>query len=126
MSPRSAPRRPVLRAVLLTCLMTSSLAACATRSSTREVQTVAASAASLKTDVPQLAREKCEGAELPPRVKAGEADYQIFGMRQTAKLEQCEFKRALGVEASDLHNQYVEKLVQTLSPKPWWQRLFGR
>lgn len=89
------------------------------------MQTVAASAASLKVAVPPLVREPCEGAQLPPR-KASEADLQVFGVRQTGKLEKCEDKRALGVEAMDLHNTYVDRLVTELRPPTFWERIFGK
>jgi hypothetical protein len=85
------------------------------------VQTVAASAASLKVVVPATVREPCAGAELPPPPHPAVRDYQVFGARQTSRLEMCDQKRALGVEAMDLHNTYVDRLVGDLSPKPWWK-----
>lgn len=124
MSPRSAPQRLAL--CLSLCLIASSIAACASPSSTREIQTVAASAASLKVAVPPLARERCEGAELPKGPAPGEVDYQVFGVRQTAKLEKCEDKRALGVAAADLHNAYVDRLAERLRPPTLFERLFGK
>lgn len=89
------------------------------------MQAVAASAASLKVAVPPLVREPCEGAPLPPR-KASEADYQVFGVRQTGKLEKCDDKRALGVQAMDLHNAYVDRLVTDLRPPTFWERIVGK
>jgi hypothetical protein len=103
------------------CLTVSFTAACAHRSSTQEIQTVSATAANLKIPVPSLVREPCEAAELPPGPKLDEADYQVFGARQTGRLETCEEKRALGVSAMDLHNEYVERLVSDLRPRPWWR-----
>ncbi len=50
----------------------------------------------------------------------------MFGARQTAKLEICEAKRALGVDAMDLHNAYVDRLVSDLRPPTFWERLFGK
>ncbi len=75
---------------------------------------------------PPLARERCAGAKLPPMPAASEADHQVFGLMQTGQLEICETKRALAVEAGDLHNRYVERLVDDLRPKTFWERLFGR
>ena len=124
MSPRSAPQRRLALSLSM-CLIASSFAGCASRSSTREVQTVAASAASLKVSVPPLVRERCEGAELPPP-RAGETDYQVFGVRQTGKLEKCDDKRALGVAAMDLHNTYVERLVDAVRPPTFWERIIGK
>jgi hypothetical protein len=124
MSPGSA--RPHLALPLLTCLIASSISGWARPSSLREVRTVAASAASLKADVPPLAREKCAGAPLPAGPKPTETDYQVFGVRQTAKLEACEGKRALAVAAADMHNAYVDRLVEDLRPPTFWERLFGK
>lgn len=76
-------------------------------------------------EVPGLVREPCEAASLPP-AKASEVDYQVFGVRQTAKLEKCDDKRALGVQAMDLHNAYVDRLVDTLRPTTLWERITGR
>ena len=42
-------------------------------------------------------------------------------MRQTTKLELCDGKRALAVGALDLHNGYVDRLVNDLRPKHWWE-----
>lgn len=92
----------------------------------REVQTVAASAASLKVDVPPTVREPCAAAPLPRQPRPGEAEYQVFGVRQTTKLEQCEGKRALGVAAMDLHNAYVDRLLTELRPPTLWERVFGK
>lgn len=85
------------------------------------MRTVAATAANLKVQVPAEARKPCEGAPLPTGPKPGEPEYQVFGIRQTTKLELCDGKRALAVEASDLHNQYVDRLVKDLKPRPWYQ-----
>jgi hypothetical protein len=82
---------------------------------------VSATAANLKIPVPPLAREPCDAAELPAGPKPGEVDYQVFGVRQTGRLEMCEEKRALGVSAMDLHNAYVDRLVNDLRPRPWWR-----
>lgn len=87
------------------------------------MQTVAAEAAKLKVAVPALAREPCQAAPLPQGRSPGETDYQVFGIRQTTKLELCDGKRALGVEAADLHNRYVDQLVDELKPRSWWRRL---
>jgi hypothetical protein len=70
--------------------------------------------------VPALVREPCAAAELPTG-KPDEQDYQVFGIRQTGMLEKCEDRRALGVEAMDLHNAYVDRLVSDLKPHHWWQ-----
>lgn len=75
--------------------------------------------------MPPKLREPCFGAPLPPN-SAGEEDYQVFGIRQTVKLEQCEFKRALGEAALDAHNSYVDVLVEKLRPPSWWERLVGK
>jgi len=90
------------------------------------VQTVAATAASLKVEVPPTVREKCVGAELPPPPKPSEKDYQVFGARQTTKLELCEGKRALAVDAMDLHNTYVDRLVDAVRPPTFWERIVGK
>lgn len=48
----------------------------------------------------------------------------MFGARQTARLEVCEGKRKLAVDALDLHNAYVDKLVSELAPKKgFWDQL---
>jgi hypothetical protein len=41
-------------------------------------------------------------------------------------LEVCDQKRALGVQAADLHNAYVDRLVNTLRPPTFWERIFGK
>lgn len=92
----------------------------------REVQTVAASAANLKIAVPPLAREACAPAELPAPPSPAEADYQVFGVRQTAALQTCNYKRAVGVAAMDLHNAYVDRLVDELRPPTLWERMLGK
>lgn len=84
-----------------------------------------ATAASLKAEVPPLLRETCLGAPLPPD-NAGEEDYQVFGIRQTVKLEQCEFKRALGEAALDLHNGWVDVMIDRMQPPTLWQRMTGK
>lgn len=71
--------------------------------------------------MPPSVRTPCAGTPLPAGPKPGEADYQVFGLRQTLKVEQCDGKRALGVEAMDLHNRYVDRLVDDLAPRPWWK-----
>lgn len=71
-------------------------------------------------------REPCVGAPLPPPPAPSEVDYQVFGVRQTSKLAECENKRRLGVEAMDLHNRYVDKLTESLDPPSLWQKVFGR
>lgn len=77
-------------------------------------------------EVPGLARERCAAAELPAPPNPDEADYQVFGVRQTAALEKCDYKRALGVAAMDLHNAYVDRLVAELRPPTLWERLAGK
>ena len=109
--------------LLMAVLMLSFTGACATRSSTKEVRTVAATAASLTVVIPDTVKEPCVGAELPPPPKPSEKDYQVFGARQTAKLELCEGKRALAVDTMELHNRYVDSLQQKLDPPPWWKRV---
>lgn len=66
------------------------------------------------------------GANLPPGPKPGEPEYQVYGVQMVGKLDICEGKRALAVEASDLHNQYVDKLADRIDPPSLWQRVFGR
>lgn len=134
MSPKSvrpsrSPRGPPLARLAFSIsiiLTASSMAGCATRASTKEIQTVAASAANLKVEIPALAQERCEAAELPPAPSPGEADYQVFGLRQTAQLEKCDYKRAVGVAAMQIHNRYVDRLVEELRPPTLWQRLAGK
>lgn len=50
----------------------------------------------------------------------------MFGIRQTAKLETCDRKRALGVAAMDLHNAYVDRLVDEVRPPTFWERIIGK
>lgn len=126
MSPRSVPFLASLALWALIFLIASFIWGCAARSSTREVLTVAATAANLKVVVPPLAREPCEGAELPPGPNPGEPEYQVFGVRQTGKLEKCDDKRALGVAAADLHNAYVDRLVKIVRPPTFWERIVGK
>lgn len=87
---------------------------------------VAATAADLKVQIPATARKPCEGANLPAPPKPGEADYQVFGVQMVGKLDICEDKRALAVEAGDLHNRYVDKLASTVNPPSFWERVFGQ
>lgn len=130
MSPKSAhnglrPRLALIASSIASILIGSFASGCATPSSTKEIQRVTATAASLKAEVPPKLREPCSGAPLPPD-SAGEEDYQVFGIRQTVKLEQCEFKRALGEAALDLHNAWVDVLVDRMQPPTLWQRVTGR
>ena len=92
----------------------------------REIQSVAATAASLKVDTPPLAKEVCQGAPLPKGPAPSEPDYQVFGILQTGMLEICDTKRALAVQAAELHNTQVDALKNELRPLSFWERLFGR
>lgn len=93
----------------------------------REVQTVAAKAASHRVDVPAEAREVCLGATLPRRPNPDERDYQVFGVLQTGMLEICDRKRALSVAASDYFNRQQDRFQEMIAPpRSLWQRLTGR
>lgn len=83
-------------------------------------------AADLKVVIPDRAREPCAAAPLPPYPSASEIDHQAFGAEQTGQLEVCDTKRALAVAAGDLHNIYVDRLVETVKPRSMWGRLTGK
>lgn len=68
--------------------------------------------------VPGEATKPCTGAALPKR---GEAEALAFGYAQTQRLEVCDERRALGVEAMRLHNERVTALAKELRPRPWWK-----
>ena len=109
--------------LILTLLFTPG---CASRSSTNAIRTVAATAADNRIPIPPLARERCAGAPLPRPPSPSEPDYQVFGVQQTAKLEICDAKRALAVQAMETHNTYVDRLVRDLRPATFWERIFGK
>lgn len=68
--------------------------------------------------IPTEAAKPCTGAALPKR---GEAEAWAFGYAQTQRLEVCDERRALGVEAMVMHNSRVGALVKELKPRPWWK-----
>lgn len=84
-----------------------------------------ATAANLKVEMPATARTPCEGAQLPAPPKPTEPDYQVFGLQMVGKLDICDGKRALAVEAGDMHNRFVDKLAESLNPPSLWDRVFG-
>lgn len=78
---------------------------------------MAATAASLKVEVPELARERCLPAPLPPPPNPSEAEKDAFAVLQTGALENCDTKRALAVAAADHHNQWVERMADDIRPR---------
>ena len=105
---------------LLLILMGSFLLGCVSRDSTRMIRSAGQDAArSGLIAVPLEAAKPCSGAALPTQRTVGEA--WAFGYAQTQRLEVCDERRALGVEAMELHNTRVNALVKELKPKPWWR-----
>lgn len=125
MSPTSASRRRSKGARSIVFLTALSMMGCAAPASTRQMQLATATAASLRVAIPDLAREPCLGAPLPPPPTPTEADYQTFGVAQTGQLEICDTKRRLAVAAGDLANLYAAHLQAELKPATLWQRLTG-
>lgn len=76
-------------------------------------------------EIQPLGKEPCEAAALPP-LKSSEVDYQVFGVRQTAQLVICEYKRRLNQATMELHNIYVERLVKATKPATFWDRVTNK
>lgn len=70
--------------------------------------------------VPGEAAKPCTPAPLPAVVHPSLGDYRVFGVLQTGRLEVCEERRALAVEAMLVHNAGQERLAEKLRPKAWW------
>jgi hypothetical protein len=66
------------------------------------------------------AAKRCTGAPLPPHHSQMPL-YLAFAEAQTNKLEVCEERRALAVDAMALHNKAQEALAVKLAPRPWWK-----
>lgn len=97
--------------------------------STKDLQNALAQAANNEVKVPESARAACDAAPLPaytnsPAEALGEA--RAYGTLQTGYLDICDKRRKLAVDAADLHNQGVKKVVNELRPLRWWERIIGR
>lgn len=102
-------------------LMGTCGAGCASQDSTRMILNAGqAGLAAGQITVPVEAAKKCVPAALPP-LKPTAADLRAFGLIQTGKLEVCEERRALAVEAMNLHNTTLAAAVKELRPKRWWE-----
>ncbi len=112
-----------LTIVLILGLIAAGLTGCAPTISMKDMQTALAQAASFKAEVPREADTKCEGAALPGD---GLSEARVFGTLQTANLDICDKRRALGVEVIKDHNARVDKVVNELRPLTFWERIFGR
>ncbi len=105
---------------LVLILMLLGLSSCATANSTREIK--GAAAEGLRAGVvgiPPEAAKHCTAAALPEGKSI--ADYRLFGLLQTDKLQTCEERRALAVDAMELHNTAMEAAAKKVEPKPWWK-----
>lgn len=69
--------------------------------------------------VPSEAAKPCTGAPLPR--DTSKPQLQAFALLQTGKLEICDERRALGVQAMELHNAEVVKAAERLERRPWWK-----
>lgn len=95
----------------------------------KDMQTALAIAANQEVKVPDGARARCEAAALPKAtnsVAEALAEARAFGTLQTGYLDICDKRRELAVDAADLHNQGVKKVVNELRPLRWWERIVGR
>lgn len=92
----------------------------------KDAQTAAASAASLRVVVDDVARIPCDPAPLPvwtPPDRPAEADYQLFGKLQTDRLLVCDGKRRMAVAAGDFFNVQADWYQSQIKPRYWWQRV---
>lgn len=76
--------------------------------------------------MPQLIREPCEAAPLPPPPSPTSAQLEEHALGQVAMLDACNQKRELGVYVMDVHNAYVDRLVTQLRPARGWEHVFGK
>jgi hypothetical protein len=105
-----------LAAATLTVL---SLTGCATGNSTKLIRNAGAEGLRAGViEVPAEAGRQCTGAALP--LKGSKEAYAAFGVLQTGKLEICEERRALAVEAMTLHNRTMVEAAKQTEPRPWW------
>lgn len=89
------------------------------------MRTVSATSANLRVTLPDIAREPCLAAPLPP-MPADERDYQVFGVNQTGALQNCDDRRRLAVAAGDMFNENQDRLQKRLEPPTIWERVTGR
>ncbi len=95
---------------------------CATANSTKAIRNAGAEGLRAGTiEVPAEASKHCAPAALPQGPHPSKEAYAVFGVLQTGKLEVCEERRALAVEAMTLHNGAMEAAAKKAEPKPWWK-----
>jgi len=108
--------------LLLLILIGSGIAGCVSGNSTKLIRNAGAEAAAASLIIiPSEAAKQCTPAVLPQGPHPSKDQLRAFAEGQTTKLEVCDERRALGVEAMVLHNQRVGELVRDLRPRHWWE-----
>lgn len=125
------PQQPQLGTIvtLILTLTTVGLTGCVQTISTKELQTALATAANQPVPIPPTADVKCDGPPLPAYTNSPAealAEARSFGVLSVGAIDVCDLRRALAVDAINLHNQGVAKVVNELRPLKWWEHIVGR